>query len=91
MLFNDTHLSEPAGQSCSSCRDANFAASDPDQSTPTSQGVNPRLFGSRNSPTAMYAAFSSAFHFDDEEGLYIGGQSLTAERPPSKTRPKDRF
>jgi cytochrome c peroxidase len=74
MLFNDTHLSEPAGQSCASCHDANFAATDPDQSTPTSQGVNPKLFGSRNSPTAMYAAFSPAFHFDDEEGLYIGGQ-----------------
>lgn len=76
MLFNDTHLSEPAGQSCASCHDANFAATDPDQSTQTSRGVNPRLFGSRNSPTAMYAAFSPAFHFDDEEGLYIGGQFL---------------
>jgi cytochrome c peroxidase len=74
MLFNDTALSEPAGQSCASCHDANFAATDPDQWSPTSQGVNPKLFGSRNTPTAMYAAFSPAFHFDENESLYVGGQ-----------------
>jgi cytochrome c peroxidase len=76
LLFNDTQLSQPAGQSCASCHDADFAATDPDQWTPTSQGVNPRLFGSRNTPTAMYAAFSPAFHYDEDEGLYVGGQFL---------------
>ena len=76
MLFNDTQLSEPAGQSCASCHDANFAATDPDQWTPTSQGVDPKLFGNRNTPTAMYAAFSPAFHSDQDEGLYKGGQFL---------------
>ena len=76
LLFNDTQLSQPAGQSCASCHDADFAATDPDQGTPTSQGVNPKLFGSRNTPTAMYAAFSPAFHYDQDEGLYVGGQFL---------------
>jgi cytochrome c peroxidase len=32
------------------------------------------LFGNRNSPTVAYAAFSPVFHFDEEQGLYIGGQ-----------------
>lgn len=76
MLFHDTRLSEPACQSCASRHDANFASTDPDQWTPTSQGVNPKLFGSRNTPTAMYMAFSPAFHFDEEEGLGEGGQFL---------------
>lgn len=73
-LFNDVRLSEPAGQSCASCHDVRFAFTDPDKWTPTSQGVNPRLFGNRNTPTAMYMAFSPAFHFDETERLYIGGQ-----------------
>ncbi|MCU0809497.1 MAG: c-type cytochrome [Thiobacillaceae bacterium] len=90
LLFNDTHLSEPAGQSCASCHDANFAATDPDQSTPTSQGVNPRLFGSRNTPTAMYAAFSPAFH-TDEEGLYVGGQFLDGRAATLEDQAKGPF
>jgi cytochrome c peroxidase len=75
-LFNDTRLSEPAGQSCASCHDANVAFTDPDKRIPTSQGVNPRLFGKRNAPTAMYAAYSPVFHYDAEEGVYEGGQFL---------------
>jgi cytochrome c peroxidase len=91
MLFNDTALSEPAGQSCASCHDANFAATDPDQWTPTSQGVNPKLFGSRNTPTAMYAAFSPAFHFDAEEGLYEGGQFLDGRAATLEEQAKGPF
>lgn len=74
LLFNDRNLSEPAGQSCASCHDVATAGSDPDHNVPTSQGVNKRLFGNRNTPTANYMAHSPAFHFDDEKGLYVGGQ-----------------
>jgi cytochrome c peroxidase len=74
LLFNDTNLSEPAGQSCASCHAANLAFTDPDKFSPTSQGINPQLFGNRNTPAAAYAAFSPYFHFDAEEGLYVGGQ-----------------
>ncbi|MEE4236864.1 MAG: cytochrome-c peroxidase [Anderseniella sp.] len=91
MLFNDPQLSEPAGQSCASCHDANFAATDPDQSTPTSQGVNPRLFGSRNTPTATYAAFSPAFHFDQEEGQHEGGQFLDGRAATLEEQAKGPF
>jgi cytochrome c peroxidase len=50
---------------------------DPDNlihGTVVSDGSDPTLFGTLNAPSAGYAAFSPPFHFDDEEGLYIGGQ-----------------
>jgi cytochrome c peroxidase len=91
LLFNDPRLSEPAGQSCASCHDANFAATDPDKWTPTSQGVNPELFGNRNTPTAMYMAFSPAFHFDADEGLYEGGQFLDGRAATLEEQAKGPF
>jgi len=74
LLFFDAGLSEPAGQSCASCHAPARAFTDPDTSRPISKGVDPRRFGNRNSPTAMYMAFSPAFHFDEKEGHYVGGQ-----------------
>jgi len=91
MLFHDARLSEPAGQSCASCHDANFASTDPDQWTPTSQGVDPKLFGNRNTPTAMYMAFSPAFHFDADEGLYVGGQFLDGRAATLEDQAKGPF
>ncbi|MDZ7584819.1 MAG: cytochrome-c peroxidase, partial [Thiobacillus sp.] len=75
-LFFDPSLSSPPGQSCATCHDANAAFTDPDRSLPVSKGVLPGRVGNRNTPTAMYAAFSPDFHFDKEEGLYVGGQFL---------------
>lgn len=75
-LFFDTNLSNPPGQSCASCHDPEMAFVDPDAWVPTSEGVIAGRFGNRNTPTAMYMAFSPDFHFDEEEGLYIGGQFL---------------
>lgn len=75
-LFEDTALSEPAGQSCASCHTATVAFADPDGSHPTSKGATPTLFGNRNSPMAAYMQFSPAFHYDAAEGLYVGGQFL---------------
>jgi cytochrome c peroxidase len=74
LLFFDANLSEPAGQSCASCHDPAHAFTDPDTARPTSKGVDPRRFGSRNAPSAMYMAFSPAFHFDPKEAHYVGGQ-----------------
>jgi cytochrome c peroxidase len=91
ILFNDTRLSEPAGQSCASCHDAKFATTDPDKWTPTSQGVDPKLFGNRNTPTAMYMAFSPAFHFDEAEGLYLGGQFLDGRAATLEEQAKGPF
>ena len=74
LLFFDATLSEPAGQSCASCHDPAAAFTDPDTARPVSKGVHRERFGSRNAPSAMYMAFSPAFHFDKTEGHYVGGQ-----------------
>ncbi len=75
-LFEDATLSEPAGQSCATCHSANVAFADPDSTHPTSKGVHPGLFGNRNTPMASYMLFSPDFHYDESEGLYVGGQFL---------------
>lgn len=74
VVFFDSGLSEPAGQSCASCHDSGRAFVDPDKNAITSKGVVPPLIGSRNTPTSMYAAFSPKFHWDEKEELYLGGQ-----------------
>jgi cytochrome c peroxidase len=75
-LFEDANLSEPAGQSCSSCHTAVNMFTDPDQDQPTSEGVHPGVFGKRNTPTAAYAQYSPPFHYDAEGETYVGGQFL---------------
>jgi cytochrome c peroxidase len=75
-LFEDATLSEPAGQSCATCHAASVAFTDPDATHPTSKGVRPGLFGNRNTPMASYMLFSPDFHYDEAEGLYVGGQFL---------------
>jgi cytochrome c peroxidase len=73
-LYFDVNLSEPAGQSCASCHDPAFGFDDPDSGLPVSEGVIPGLFGGRNSPISAYAMYSPNMYFDEEEGLWIGGQ-----------------
>lgn len=72
-IFFDAQLSEPAGQSCASCHQPTAGFADPDAELPVSRGVNPAHFGNRNTPSIAYAAFTPVFHFDQQEGLYIGG------------------
>ena len=73
-LFFDPNLSHPNGQSCGSCHAPEAGFTDPDKTFPVSKGVFPDRFGSRNTPTAAYMAFSPVFHFDQKEELYVGGQ-----------------
>ena len=75
-IFFDTSLSSPVGQACSSCHSPSSAFTDPDKELPVSRGANPERFGQRNTPTVAYAMFSPAFHFDQEEGIFFGGQFL---------------
>jgi cytochrome c peroxidase len=91
LLFNDPRLSEPAGQSCATCHAAGLAFTDPDKAVPTSRGVHPDRFGSRNTPTATYMAFSPEFHRDDAEGLYIGGQFLDGRAATLEEQAKGPF
>jgi len=73
-LFFDPSLSHPDGQSCATCHAPKAGFADPDKSIPVSKGVFPDRFGSRNTPTAAYMAFSPVFHYDPNEELYVGGQ-----------------
>lgn len=80
LLFFDTNLSTPTGMSCATCHSPEAAFTDPHSDLPVSQGVIPGRFGSRNSPSAAYAAFSPPIYFDTTvrpgimEGMYVGGQ-----------------
>lgn len=77
LLYFDTDLSTPIGQSCASCHDPTTGFADPDSELPVSQGVLPQnRFGNRNSPTAAYAAYSPDFGkiTENDETWYVGGQ-----------------
>jgi cytochrome c peroxidase len=70
-LFKDTGLSAPAGQSCESCHDPDAGFADPDTGLPVSAGAISGQFGTRNSPSAGYTAFTPAF--STKRGI-VGGQ-----------------
>ncbi len=72
LLFTDTNLSTPAGQSCQSCHDPAFAFTEPDKTRGVSGGATAGRFGNRNAPSAAYAAFSPEFGF--VAGKFAGGQ-----------------
>lgn len=77
-LFFDTNLSKERNQSCGTCHDiANgFVDKRPDALFgAVSLGSDRMSMGSRNTPTAAYAAFSPAFH-RMSNGEYRGGQFL---------------
>jgi cytochrome c peroxidase len=74
LLYFDEALSEPTGQSCSSCHLPEAGFADPDANLPVSEGVIPGLFGGRNSPISAYAMYAPILHFDADEELWIGGQ-----------------
>jgi len=71
-LFNDTRLSEPAGQACADCHDAKLAFTDPENDR-VSAGVIRDRFGARNAPTAMYASFVPPLHRDPQTQRLVGG------------------
>ena len=90
-VFFDPSLSSPPGQSCATCHATNAAFVDPDRSLPVSKGVLHGRVGNRNTPTAMYAAFSPDFHYDEEEGLYVGGQFLDGRAATLEEQAKGPF
>ncbi|WP_144391549.1 cytochrome-c peroxidase [Pleionea sediminis] len=79
-IFNDTSLSTPPGQSCASCHSPDSGFDDPNDSNPTSLGADGMSFGTRNSPTASYAAHIPDRHLEtrqlpngDEIEITVGG------------------
>lgn len=88
-LYSDKNLSLHRNQSCASCHSLEPAAApegglqptpgfvDPENvvtGSPVSKGSVEGNFGALNAPSAGYAAFSPAFHWNGTEGLYVGGQ-----------------
>lgn len=77
-LFRDTSLSTPAGQSCATCHDPARTFIDPRLAargmvSPTSRGARCDLFGPRNSPSIVYAAYTPPLGTAGDETGYAGG------------------
>jgi len=76
-LFFDTILSKDNTQSCATCHNpAHGFVDDRDNGVrgAGSLGDDGKSIGDRNAPTASYAMFSPAFHFDKKTNQFKGGQ-----------------
>ena len=78
LLYEDPAFSVGGNQSCQSCHHPNAQFSDPvnrisPMYRPVSEGSHAELFGGRNAPPAAYAAYSPTLHYNNDEGLFIGG------------------
>jgi cytochrome c peroxidase len=75
-LFFDK-LSDPNGMSCAACHDPKVGFTGPEAGTnlhgAVYKGAIPRRTGNRKPPSAAYATTAPVFHFDEGEGLFIGG------------------
>lgn len=76
-LFFDVTLSRNKNQSCASCHDPRFGFTGPNSQVNAGgavyAGTFPERFGNRKPPAASYATHAPLLHFDDGEGLWIGG------------------
>ncbi|BCD96261.1 cytochrome c peroxidase [Marinagarivorans cellulosilyticus] len=71
ILFHDARLSNPAGQSCATCHKPDQAFSDPGKAV--SEGAIKGVFGSRNTPSLLYASFATTFERPKYENEWMGG------------------
>lgn len=77
ILFFDVNLSKNRTQSCATCHNPNAGfVDDRDNGVKkmVSLGDDGKSLGDRQAPTASYAKFSPAFHFDEKAKKYVGGQ-----------------
>ncbi len=77
LLFFDTSLSEPKGQSCAACHDSGSGWTGPETDINAHgavyEGAVPERFGNRKPPSSAYAPFSPVFHYDNATGTFVGG------------------
>lgn len=70
-------ISEPNSMACAACHAPDVGFTGPiagiNLGGAVYRGAVPRRFGNRKPPTASYATLSPVFHFDDGEGLFVGG------------------
>lgn len=77
-LFHDMNLSQSRSQSCATCHDPESGFADPrGMASPSHDLEN---VGTRNAPTASYAALIPEFH-RNAEGAWTGGQFLDGRSP----------
>jgi cytochrome c peroxidase len=94
LIFHDNNLSEPIGQSCASCHDINTGFDDPNSANPTSVGADGISFGTRNAPTASYAAHIPAPTIGQAPGAgaeLIGGLFLDGRASSLEEQAKGPF
>ena len=77
ILFFDSNLSEPPGQSCAACHGPDVGFTGPDEDINIGQVVYPgavsSLAGNRKPPSSAYGGDSPILDFDELSGLWIGG------------------
>jgi cytochrome c peroxidase len=76
-IYFDEDLSVNKKQACASCHDPAWGFTGPDSDVNAHeavyQGAIVGRFGNRKPPSAAYATPSPIFYFDEDEGLWIGG------------------
>jgi len=93
-FYHDTNLSANRTMSCATCHVLKEGLVDPRTTNKTlgaSLGDDGTSVGDRNAPSAGYASFSPDFHFDRDEGLFIGGQFLDGRSTDLKAQAKGPF
>ena len=75
-LFFDK-ISDPKSMSCADCHGPEVGFTGPKPGINISgavyRGAVPQRFGNRKPPSAAYATLSPVFHYDETEGLFVGG------------------
>lgn len=75
LFFNK--ISSPDSMSCADCHAPRLGFTGPIPGInlfgAVYRGAVPQRFGNRKPPSAAYATFSPVFHYDEEEGLFVGG------------------
>jgi len=76
-LFFDTNLSTPRGQACAVCHGPAVGWTGPSASINIMGGVYEGAvhdrYGNRKPPASAYAGASPTFHYDAEDGTWVGG------------------
>jgi cytochrome c peroxidase len=75
-LFFDK-ISSPDNMSCAACHGSNVGFTGPNPAINRLGSVYPgaihQRFGNRKPPSAAYATFSPIFHYDQQQGSFVGG------------------
>ena len=93
-LYHDKSLSQNRSMACATCHEVGNAMIDPRETSMTlgaALGDDGTSIGDRSAPTAAYASFAPKFHFDHNEGLFIGGQFLDGRAVDLKDQAKGPF